>query len=329
METMSDQQTILIAGANGSIGYAAALALAKRGARVVLLGRHADKLSARAAQIHSAMSETSAHDKKSDVSNVETLIIDFSDMQSVRRAAKDATSRFPIINGLILSVGALVQDGPNVLPSGHELMFATNVIGPFLFTEQLLPSMEKGDALILDVIAMFKKDLDWNDLQSIKNHKPMTAFNRTKQCNRVIAAESARRYAGKVSCVAFDPTYVIDKTDPDLADRWPSGFIGFFWRVLTILMAKKPVVAGEAIADLFFNYQDRQSINGALFKLKNRIEKPDKAMTDEGLGHRLWDELVRLTADNDTREVVGKFGETTDRHSVGKVKVHEPPKINA
>ena len=39
-----------------------------------------------------------------------------------------------MINGLVLSVGVLVQNGPNILPSGHEVMFATNVMGPFLFT---------------------------------------------------------------------------------------------------------------------------------------------------------------------------------------------------
>lgn len=40
---MKNKQTILIAGATGSIGGAAALALVKRGARVVLLGRKPDK----------------------------------------------------------------------------------------------------------------------------------------------------------------------------------------------------------------------------------------------------------------------------------------------
>jgi len=32
-----------------------------------------------------------------------------------------------------------------------------------------------------------------------------------------------------------------------------------------------------------------------LFKLDKRIEKADKAMNDEILGKRLWDELVLLT----------------------------------
>ena len=37
------------------------------------------------------------------------------------------------------------------------------------------------------------------------------------------------------------------------------------------------------------------AINGALFKLNRRIDKPDKAMNDLVLGKRLWDELVLLT----------------------------------
>ena len=72
--------------------------------------------------------------------------------------------------------------------------------------------------------------------------------------------------------------------------------MGFFWKVMTlVLMAKPPAVAGEPIADLMLSYKDRDAINGALFKLYKRIEKPDKAMNDEVLGKRLWNELVRLT----------------------------------
>jgi len=64
---------------------------------------------------------------------------------------------------------------------------------------------------------------------------------------------------------------------------------------LTVLGANPPVVAGEPIANLMLSHKDRSAINGALFKLDKRIEKPDKAMNDEVLGKRLWDELVRLT----------------------------------
>ena len=113
--------------------------------------------------------------------------------------------------------------------------------------------------------------------------------------NRAIAAELARRIAGKISSVTFNPSFIIDKTDSELKKRWPSGFMGFFWKVLTLLIAKPPVVAGEPIANLMLSYKDRSAINGALFKFDKRVKKPDQAMNDEVLGKRLWDELVPLT----------------------------------
>jgi len=289
---MTNKQTILIAGATGNIGGGAAVALAKRGARVVLLGRRLETLEARADSIRVTLSEARIECQDTDIA---TLVIDFSDMESVKHAAAEAMNRFPKIHGLILSVGVLKQNGPNILPSGHELMFATNVMGPFLFTQLLLERMQQSDGLVLHVVAPHHKEIDWDDLESIKNHETGTAANRTKTCNRVIAAELARRYAGKISSVAFNPSFIIDKTDPELKKRWPTGFTGFFWKVMTVLIAKPPAVAGEPIANLMLSYKDRSAINGALFRLDKRVKKPDTAMKNEVLGKRLWDELVRLT----------------------------------
>jgi NAD(P)-dependent dehydrogenase (short-subunit alcohol dehydrogenase family) len=289
---MTDQQTILIAGGTGNIGGGAAVALAKRGARVVLLGRKLERLEAKANSIRQALSEAQIDYQDTDIA---TLVIDFSDMESVRRAAAEAINRFPKIHGLVLSVVALVQEGPNILPSGHELMFATNVMGPFLFSELLLERMEQSDGLVLHVINPSYIEIDWDDLESIRNHKTDPAYERTKMMHRVIAGEMARRYAGRISSVAFNPSFIIDKSDPELEKRWPSGFLGLFWKILTLLFAKPPAVAGEPIANLMLSYKDRSAINGALFKLDKRVEKPDKAMNDEVLGKRLWNELVLLT----------------------------------
>jgi NAD(P)-dependent dehydrogenase (short-subunit alcohol dehydrogenase family) len=291
IKTMN-KQIILVTGATGNIGGGAAVALAKRGARVVLLGRRLETLEARADSIRVTLSEEGIECQDTDIA---TLVVDFSDMESVRLSAKEALNRFPMIHGLILSVGTLVQNGPNILPNGHELMFATNVMGPFLFTQLLLERMQQSDGLVLHVIATHHKEIDWDDLESIKNHKTSPAMNRTKTCNRAIAAELARRYAGKISSVAFNPSFIIDKSDPELKKRWPSGLMGFFWKVMTLLIAKPPEVAGEPIANLMLSYKDRSAINGALFKLDKRVEKPDKAMNDEVLGKRLWDELELLT----------------------------------
>lgn len=287
-----DKQTILITGATGNVGGGAAVALAKRGANVVLLGHRQETLEARADSIRDALNE--AHVEYPDT-DIATLVVDFSDMASVRQAAAEALCRFPKIHGLILSAVVLKQNGPNILPSGHEVMFATNVMGPFLFTQLLLERMQHSDGLVLHIVAPFYADIDWNDLESIKNHRTETAYHRTKTCNRAIAGELARRYAGRISSVAFNPSFIIDTSDPELKKRWPTGFMGVFWRLMTVLFAKPPSVAGEPIASLMLSHRDRSVLNGAMFKLDKRVEKPDRAMNDEVLGKRLWDELVHLT----------------------------------
>ncbi len=288
---MSKKQTVLIAGATGNIGGGAALALAKQGAKVVLLGRKIEKLEARANSIRSILSEARIDYQDTDIA---TLVIDFCDFESIKCAAKEAINKFPQIDCLILSVGHFVQDGPTILPNGHEYMFAGSVIGPFLFTQLMLKKIEQSNGLVLQVIALHCNEIDWNDLESIKNHKPVAAYNRAKMCERVIVGELARRYSEKISAVAFNPSFIIDKSDPELKKRWPKGFFGFIWWVAALIFSKPPSVAGEPIADIILN-QNRKSINGALFELNNRKDKADKEMNNELLGERLWNELVRLT----------------------------------
>jgi len=64
---MTNKQTILIAGATGNIGGGAAVALAKRGARVVLLGRYPDKLKARVNLVRIALSEAQIDYQDTDI----------------------------------------------------------------------------------------------------------------------------------------------------------------------------------------------------------------------------------------------------------------------
>lgn len=283
------QQTVLIAGATGNIGFAAAVALAKRGVRVVLLGRREEKLRAKAEQLTTRVSNVDGQTREQAV---ELLVVDLADLRSVRRAADEAMQRFAAVDGIVHSVGVFLLGGPRVLANGPEAMFVTNVLGPFVFTELLVERMAESGALVVHVIAQFDAKLDWSDLESIADHRPMIAFNRTKICNRMIAGEMSRRYAGRVSRVAFDPTFVIDQSDPELASRWPRGLTGMAWGALSRLMARPPEVAGEPLADLY-EHSNRSALNGKLYRLAKQASKPDAAMHDAEGARKLWDRLVQ------------------------------------
>ncbi len=260
-----------------------------RGVHVVMLGRDPVKLGTRADAIRTEQTATD-----NDVSRIETVTVDFSDMDSVRATASDILDRYPVIDALVLSVVALIQGGPNVLANGHEVMFATNVMGPFLFSQLLLDRLRESDALIVNVVAPFHEDIDWDDLESIHDHKTGVAYNRTKTMSRMIAAELARRSDGHPSSIAFNPPFVIDKDDPAMKEKWPKGFMGLFWRAMTAVAAKPPRLAGEQLADVIMLHADREAINGASFKRDKQVA-PDKDMNDSASGRRLWDELVRIT----------------------------------
>lgn len=289
---MPKKQTVLVTGATGSIGRSAALGLARRGAKVVLTGRRPDKLETEITGLRAVLDFEGAEYDHADVT---ALVADFSDMDSVRGAAAEALDRFPGIDALVLSVGVYAQGGPTIVAGGHELMFATNVMGPFLFTELLLPALEGSGGMVVHVVAPSHEPMDWEDVESIRRHRTIRAFNRTKTCNRAMAGELARRYAGRICSVAYDPAFVIDKSDPDLKKRWPKGPVGLFWRAMTVLFAKPPSVAGEPLAELILSAPDSSGLNGAMFKLDRRIEKLDEAMNDVELGRRLWEELSTRT----------------------------------
>ena len=79
---MADRQTVLIAGGNGNVGGGAAMALAGRGAEVVLLGRKSSALEARAARIRADLAGRGSGDPA-----IQTLEVDLSDQGATRRAA--------------------------------------------------------------------------------------------------------------------------------------------------------------------------------------------------------------------------------------------------
>ena len=67
---MKNKQTILITGATGNIGGVAAVALAKRGAKVVLLGRRLETMETRADSIRTALSEALIESQDKDIDTI-------------------------------------------------------------------------------------------------------------------------------------------------------------------------------------------------------------------------------------------------------------------
>lgn len=122
-------QTTLVTGANAGIGRAAARQLLALGHRVILGCRDRERGGAAVAQLRGEMPSA----------NVSLLLMDMSSQRSIREAA-GRVDRVDVLvhNAASFDVRAKAR---TVTDEGFETTWATNVLGPVLLTELLLPQL--------------------------------------------------------------------------------------------------------------------------------------------------------------------------------------------
>ncbi|MGI8644973.1 MAG: oxidoreductase [Nocardioides sp.] len=134
-------RTVLVTGPSvGGLGHYTALELARRGARVVLAGRTSAKLDATAEAITAEVPGA----------GIDRLVVDLSDLASVRAGAEQAAGLGPI-DVLVNNAGVMAPPLSRTA-DGFELQMATNHFGPFLLTGLLLPQLvASGDGRVVTV----------------------------------------------------------------------------------------------------------------------------------------------------------------------------------
>lgn len=125
------RQAWIITGPTSGIGRRTALELAAHGT-VVLVGRDPDKL-------RDVEAEITAKPGGSAVS----VVADFADIAGVRRAADEIVALDLPIAGLLNNAGVMLTR-PGRTAQGWDLAFTTNHLGPFAFTEALVPHLPDG-----------------------------------------------------------------------------------------------------------------------------------------------------------------------------------------
>lgn len=130
LKNLTDSKAYIITGPTSGIGRAAALELAKHGT-VILVGRDFRKLE----EMQHILEQKGQHGV--------SVVCDLSDIMSVQRAALEIiTLHLPIV-GLLNNAG-ISPMSPAKSAQGWDLTFATNYLGPFAFTELLIPHLPDG-----------------------------------------------------------------------------------------------------------------------------------------------------------------------------------------
>ena len=180
---------VAITGPTSGIGKEIAIQLADLGAELILGCRDLKKGEQTAAEIAD----------RTGSSNVLIMHIDASSQQSIREFARELRQKFRRLDVLINNAGGNRGTLPKVASvDGIELTFATNVLGYFLLTQELLGLLEKSaPARIVNVASSYASDLDLDDLQFDRRpFESFRAYAQSKACNRLLTWALARRLEG-------------------------------------------------------------------------------------------------------------------------------------
>ncbi len=258
---------VVITGATGAIGSATASSLARRGARLLLLGRPSDRLDTMVERL----------DRDNRVSSVE---VDLSSLASVRLAARQISRTVAHVDAL-LNVAAVFTSEYQPTDDGFELMLATNHLGPFLLTN-LLRDRLSGAGRVVTVTAPSSTRVDIDELVSKDHFSPLRTFGATKAANLLFTFELARR-AKRWDVRACAPGLVRS----ELMREAPRPI-----RLLTRIVSGSPARAAEDLAELAIS-PAFQSTTGWLFKGTRRIDPP-KSTLDLEAQHSLWKRTAEL-----------------------------------
>jgi NAD(P)-dependent dehydrogenase (short-subunit alcohol dehydrogenase family) len=186
--TELQDKVYLVTGANAGIGKSTALALAQRGATVVMVCR--DRVRGEAAQAE--MKAISGND------HIDLLIGDMTSLTSVRQLAQEVQTNYPQLHALINNAGGTYAKR-SLTSDGIESTLALNYIGPFLLTTLLLDQLKaNAPSRIVNVASMVHKfgKLKFDDLQSEQKYASLSVYGQAKLAFIMFTYELARRLDG-------------------------------------------------------------------------------------------------------------------------------------
>ena len=277
-------RTVLITGPTSGLGREAATALADLGARVVLVGRSAEKLEA----VRDELVRRHGEDR------FPVVVADLGSLASVRDAVERIRATETRLDVLVDNAGAIYPER-RLGPNGIEATFALMVVGPFALASGLLALLRSSGGRVIAVTSggMYTQALDLDDLGSATGEwSGSRAYARAKRAQTALVREWARRLAGSgVTFTAMHPGWA---DTPGLAESLPG-----FHRLMGPLL-RTPAEGADTIVWLAAD-PGSAGASGELF-LDRRARPFDRApmtrlsATDR---RRLWDAVVELSGEPD------------------------------
>jgi NAD(P)-dependent dehydrogenase (short-subunit alcohol dehydrogenase family) len=173
----------LVTGSTSGIGRAAALALGRLGADVIVHGRD----EAAGAAVVDDLAAVGA--------DATFVAADFADVASVRGLADTVRAETDGLDVLCNNAGGLFRDG-RLTDLGIERTFHVNHLAPFLLTADLLDHLRDGGRVVTTASAAHNGvSLDLDRVGRVESYSGLWAYSHSKLANVLFGAELARRLA--------------------------------------------------------------------------------------------------------------------------------------
>ena len=179
-------KTVLVTGATTGLGLAAAEGFARLGASVRMLVRNSERGKHACTEVA----------RRTGNDDIEVGLCDLSSLASVRQFVEGLTARESHVDVLVNNAGVLLNERTESI-DGIEMTFATNVLGPFLLTNLLIPMLEASKpARIINVSSggMYSQRIDVEDLESERiDYDGARVYARTKRAQVILTELWAAR----------------------------------------------------------------------------------------------------------------------------------------
>ncbi|MCK4464477.1 MAG: SDR family oxidoreductase [Bacteroidales bacterium] len=271
---------VLITGANSGIGKATATRLAIMGAYIVMLCRNKER------------GETARQDiiQTSGNNNIELILIDLTDLGSVRKAAEEIKAKYDHIDVMLNNAGGYFEKR-KTSKDGYEYTFAMNHLGHFLLTNLLLDELKAAvNARIINLSSDIHKKghIYFDDLMTEKKYKGFGVYSHAKLANILFTNELSRRLQHtNITVNTLHPGMVRTNFTSDA-----SRFIKFMMTIMGRFL-KSPEKGAETSVYLASS-KEVDRISGKYFV--NRKEKKSSPESyDEKVAKKLWKVSCELT----------------------------------
>ena len=280
---------IIITGANSGLGYESSLALAEKGARVIMACRNL----VRGQQSLEAIKQVVP------AAELELMELDLANLNSIRAFAKLFKSKYDKLDVLINNGGPIIAVR-GMTEDGFESHFGINHLGHFMLTGLLLDVLlNTPSSRIVTVGSRMHTTgkMEWDDLMSEGSYDRTRAYKQSKLANMLFAFELNRRLEAKGSstkAVAAHPG--LAKTS--WADNNLDGFMKLLGKIMSLTSYQS---ASMGALPLLYAATDSKVKPGGYYGPEHDTKgypvevRAGNAAYDETDAKKLWDLSEKLT----------------------------------